>query len=251
MDRGHTRISPPGVSLMLRKNADGPRTSPARGHAPQRSCWAACPRRVGPHALFRPTVSLAITVAPGRTARRAVRFAPTLGREGTRLLVFRFLGILPARRRRRERLQAAPLPAGLRLLHAPLRERRLGLLPARARPCRILQLHAQEWLAAPSDLPQHLWGQQHQARVVGERHRGWRGFLRLGHWPAAATRVSCAASPPRSQPRARACWCRASRRLTSLRSASVTSRSIGGGIRVGGRAQAEIATRGAWGGDGA
>ena len=50
-----------------------------------------------------------------------------------------------------------------------------------------------------------------------------------------------------SQPRAIACWCRASRRATSLRSARITSRRVGGGSRVGIRVQAGRGVRGALG----
>ena len=80
---------------------------------------------------------------------------------------------------------------------------------------------------------------------------------RHGSWPtrractAAATTLSRSASPPRSQPRTRACWCSARRRLTSPKSARVTSRRVGDGVRVGGRAHAGTTAAGACGGLGA
>src|SRR6266849_10627443 len=62
--------------------------------------------------------------------------------------------LLPAHPRHRQWLQTTALRAGLRLPPAPLREFRLRLFPAHARPCRILELDAQERLAAPPSLPQ-------------------------------------------------------------------------------------------------
>ncbi len=73
---------------------------------------------------------------------------------------------------------SSALPTGLRLPHAPLRELGLRLFPARPGPCRILELDAQERLAAPPSLPQHLRRQQHKARVGGQGHCGHGGGWR-------------------------------------------------------------------------